>query len=198
VPGAPTRFVVATCVLVCLLAPIAVATVVSLAARGYVIRNADGSNVGLLYDGALALRIKGYGPDIDGDAVAVPLNAIVLFAVPPFAWCHRFRAQKPTSRADARLLAASSVAVCAMAVALLLLNLTWAVTCFFPVAVLAWLVVGVAAAARRYQSPAERRRAYRLAHNLCLNCGYDLRGTPARCPECGTDARVRSAVTPSR
>jgi hypothetical protein len=29
------------------------------------------------------------------------------------------------------------------------------------------------------------RRRYRVRHGLCLSCGYDLRGSVGKCPECG-------------
>jgi predicted RNA-binding Zn-ribbon protein involved in translation (DUF1610 family) len=37
-----------------------------------------------------------------------------------------------------------------------------------------------------------RQRRHRLHHGLCLSCGYDLRESPEKCPECG--AKVERAA----
>ena len=56
------------------------------------------------------------------------------------------------------------------------------VTVSFPM----WAVVCLTAAPSALRTIRRHRRRRRLKVGLCQNCGYDLRATPTRCPECGT------------
>jgi len=55
----------------------------------------------------------------------------------------------------------------------------WFLMMLFAIAPTVWTI--------RYR---RRRRRERAEGKLCLNCGYDLRATPERCPECGTVAEA--------
>jgi peptidoglycan/LPS O-acetylase OafA/YrhL len=50
----------------------------------------------------------------------------------------------------------------------------------------AWILLGSILAAFVLRRRTRNRLEQRLRAGLCINCGYDLRATRGRCPECGT------------
>jgi hypothetical protein len=60
-----------------------------------------------------------------------------------------------------------------------------------------WFLAAVAVALPAVRVRAiirHRRMAMRSTAGLCQHCGYDLRGTPERCPECGTAVKAAGAA----
>jgi len=43
-----------------------------------------------------------------------------------------------------------------------------------------------------------RRREKRVTRGLCVRCGYDLRGSSERCPECGAGVGSKQSAVGSR
>jgi len=58
-------------------------------------------------------------------------------------------------------------------------------TSLWGIALPCWFVMGITALPAISLVCKRSRNAFRKRRNICLKCGYDLRATPNRCPECG-------------
>jgi hypothetical protein len=56
-----------------------------------------------------------------------------------------------------------------------------------------WLLAVILAIAPALALWQFARRHRRMRVGLCANCGYDLRATPGRCPECGAEGAITSS-----
>lgn len=59
----------------------------------------------------------------------------------------------------------------------------WFIALIFAILPASWL--------SRYRRPWRRER--RRAAGLCVRCGYDIRATPERCPECGESTLIETS-----
>jgi hypothetical protein len=59
-----------------------------------------------------------------------------------------------------------------------------------------WMPAVAAAVLPAARLWAVRRRGARKAQGKCVGCGYDLRGSPARCPECGAVPAAATRAQP--
>ena len=60
-----------------------------------------------------------------------------------------------------------------------------------------WLLLAACGLAPAVWTVRRLRAGGRAAAGLCRRCGYDLRATPGRCPECGTIAQAASPSPPA-
>jgi hypothetical protein len=61
-----------------------------------------------------------------------------------------------------------------------------------------WSVALVCALLPAFRAASLLRSPKRQSKGLCPECGYDLRATPDRCPECGTAAAADSSSSGPR
>ncbi|HEY7117559.1 MAG TPA: hypothetical protein VH475_13305 [Tepidisphaeraceae bacterium] len=181
------RPLVVLCVILCFTIPLAMLAGRSAGVSKIEVHRSAGSSTVVYFDSQIHVRRIGYSPEIDGDEpLAVPA-VLVPLTVPPIGWWLRARRRGPGERSSGRWFRRCCAACPLMVMLGMVANDPEAfLFCFLPLAAVLAGVWGVHLFATRYRYRTRSQR--RIEAGLCAKCGYDMRATPIRCPECGAFA----------
>ena len=133
-----------------------------------------GMPAGYAVDSTRFREFRVYGPEFPGGSIGSELNREYFLLSPPNAWFRR--TWRPTG--GTRIQNDQG-------------GLAWQVRDFYgAVEIPWWSLLLLFSAMPGWWLLSQRRARARVRRGLCPACGYDLRASPGRCPECGAENGV--------
>lgn len=143
-----------------------------------------GGSIVMRFGRDVSARVIAFGPDVDGTYGTSIIVAALPFAVPPTVWWFAVSPRRPSRAGDRWLRRACAACPWLFGAFALMIDPELALTVFVTVTVGVGACLGVMAIAPMF-SKRKSRAQRRFEQGLCPSCGYDVRATPDRCPECG-------------